>query len=214
MHSMIQLCCLVLLYLATVPIFPGIHIWVKSVKISCFQIFLCSSLCNPASVFLVLSFQIYRVWELKYIGSFLFWSLKVIFLPVLLNFKIYSPLNLTLPIPCTLCCLQFYKSWNLSLSTANWISISHLRNSWIEILFRNTSIVQSYIHWKEANTEGHTFNFSDFSFLFLFTLQLFHWGRNFCQLNSVDISKRDTDVYIEQSYGLCGRGRGWEDLGE
>lgn len=156
-------------------------------KLSCFQIFLCSSLCNPAFAFLVLSFQIYRVWELKYIGSFLFWSLKVIFLPVLLNFQIYSPLNLTLPIPCILCCLQFYKSWNLSLSTANWISISHLRNSWIEILFRNTSIVQSYIHWKEANTKGHTFNFSDFFFLFLFTLQLFHWGRNFCQLNWADI---------------------------
>ena len=25
-------------------------------------------------------------------------------------------------------------------------------------------------------------------------------------------SKRDTDVYIEQSFGLCGRGRGWDDL--
>ena len=25
-------------------------------------------------------------------------------------------------------------------------------------------------------------------------------------------SNRDTD--IEQSFGLCGRGRGWEDLGE
>ena len=97
MHSMIQLCCLVPFYLATVPIFPGIHIWLKSVKISCFQIFLCSSLSNPAPAFLVLSFQIYRVWELKYIGSFLFWSLKVIFFPVLLSFQIYSPLNLTLP---------------------------------------------------------------------------------------------------------------------
>ena len=98
MHSMIQLCCLFPFYLATVPIFPGIHIWLKSVKISCFQIFLCSSLSNPAPAFLVLSFQIYRVWELKYIGSFLFWSLKIIFLPILLNFQIYSPLNLTLPL--------------------------------------------------------------------------------------------------------------------
>ena len=24
----------------------------------------------------------------------------------------------------------------------------------------------------------------------------------------------DENICIEQSYGLCGRGRGWEDLGE
>lgn len=57
-----------------------------------------------------LSIQISRAWKTKYIGSFLFWSSKVIFLPVFLNCQICSlfclPLHMLL---LCVCCLRFYK---------------------------------------------------------------------------------------------------------
>ena len=36
----------------------------------------------------------------------------------------------------------------------------------------------------------------------------------FRKMVTITLYARDRDIYIEQSFGLCGRGRGWDGLGK
>lgn len=125
-HSMICFCCLVPFHLARIPVYPGVHVWLKLVKVSCFQIFFCS-LSNTTPASLVLFFSEIQSLRAKYTGSFLFWCLKIIFLPVLLNFQICSLSNFLLHIPCVcLFCFvsQFHRG--LKIKQRNHFGSNHI----------------------------------------------------------------------------------------
>lgn len=95
-HSMIHVCCLVPSRLATIQIYPDIHVWMKSLTVSCFQFPPPTYLSDTAPAFIVpflLDTQSLRS-KAYYSDP---WRSFFFLFP---NFQMCSLLNLPLCIPC------------------------------------------------------------------------------------------------------------------